>query len=103
MTTVKMSDFMATAENRRLLATSIRGEYESMRIPIGSGWLNAMNSAGVNAGTATGLSSEMQTRIADAAQAYTEAAHALGELLKLFNQARAEIYRAASSEDFIID
>jgi hypothetical protein len=103
MTMVKMSDFTATAENRRIIAASIRGEYEALRIPIGSGWFNAMTSAGVSAGTAVGLSSAMQTRIGDAVQAYTDAAHALGELLKLFGQAQVEIRKAASSDDFIID
>lgn len=104
MTIMKVSELTNQADNRQITARSIAAEYENLRIPVGSGWFDAMNNAGVPGATAASLSSAMQARMTDVALAYTEAASNLRYLLELFADARSEINKARSNtEDFIID
>lgn len=104
MSALKASELHNAANTQLMSAARLADSYYDLRIPVGAGWFDAMNGACVDGGRAAELSSAMQSRMLEAADAYNQVAKSLAALTELFGEARQAIRSARNIQgEFIID
>jgi hypothetical protein len=104
MARYSLQRFKAYCEIRERHASALGFEYAELRIAFGAALCDRLLAAGVGENEAMSISSQVQMRMSDAADAYADAGRELKRLADLLENARAAIRKAETTDGtFIID